>query len=130
MRARARVRSLSALIASDTHPLIVPRVRSYLMSQARFDHNAWRAWAMHWVTRGVAAMETRLASDPATGAFCHGDQVTIADICLASLLAVAKVLKFDLRDIPTLTRILERCEQLDAFQRASPLRQLGAPTQA
>src|ERR1700760_3630651 len=26
---RARVRSLSALVASDTHPLIVPRVRTY-----------------------------------------------------------------------------------------------------
>jgi maleylacetoacetate isomerase len=127
LRARARVRSLAALIVSDTHPLIVPRVRRYLMSQAKFDHSAWRAWANHWVTRGVAATETRLARDPETGAFCHGDEVTVADICLASLVTVARAIKFELGDVPIVTRIVERCEQMDAFQRASPLRQPGAP---
>jgi maleylacetoacetate isomerase/maleylpyruvate isomerase len=125
--ARARVRSLAALIASDTHPLIVPRVRTYLSSQAGFDTAAWRAWATHWVVRGAAAMETRLARDPATGIFCHGDQVTIADICLASLVTVAKTIKFELRDVPTITRIVDGCERLEAFQRAHPQRQSGAP---
>src|SRR5580658_6536656 len=105
--ARARVRSLAALIASDTHPLIVPRVRNYLSSHAGFDNAAWRAWATHWVMRGAAAMEMRLARDPATGIFCHGDQVTSADICLASLVIVAKTIKFELRDVPTITRIVD-----------------------
>jgi len=127
LHARARVRSLAALIASDTHPLIVPRVRNYLTSNAGFDHAAWRAWASHWVTRGAAAMEKRLATDPATGAFCHGDQVSFADICLASLIIVARAIKFELTQIPTITRIVARCEQMDAFQRANPLRQAGAP---
>jgi maleylacetoacetate isomerase len=125
--ARARVRSLAALIVSDTHPLIVPRVRTYLMTHAGFDNTAWRAWATHWVTRGVTAMETRLAADPATGRFCHGDQVTMADICLASLITVARALRFELTDIPTVTGIVARCEELDAFARANPVRQLGAP---
>jgi maleylacetoacetate isomerase len=127
LRARARVRSLAALITSDTHPLIVPRVRNYLMTHAGFDQAAWRAWAFHWVTRGVTAMEARLAGDRATGAFCDGDQITIADICVASLMAVAKVLKFELPGIPTITRITDRCETIDAFQRANPRRQVGAP---
>jgi maleylacetoacetate isomerase len=126
LHARARVRSLAALIASDTHPLIVPRVRSYLSSQASFDHVAWRAWATHWVTRGAAAMEKRLAADRATGVFCHGDQVSFADITLASLIVVARAIKFELTQIPTITRIVQRCEQMEAFQRASPLAQAGA----
>ena len=129
LRARARVRSLAALIVSDTHPMIVPRVRHYLMTHAGFDNAAWRAWAINWVRRGVTAMETRLAGDPATGGFCHGDQVTIADICLASLVVVAKGLglQFELSDIPTVTRICARCEEIDAFERANPIRQVGAP---
>jgi len=129
LRDRARVRSLAALIAGDTHPLIVPRVRNYLMTQAGFDADAWRAWAVHWMTRGVSSMETRLAADPATGAFCHGDAVTIADICLASLVAVAKVLRFEVSDYPTVARIVARCEAIEAFERASPMRQSGAPVQ-
>jgi maleylacetoacetate isomerase len=127
LHARARVRSLAALIASDTHPLIVPRVRSYLSSHAGFDHAAWRAWATHWVTRGAAAMEKRLAADPATGDFCHGDRVSFADICLASLIIIARAIKFELKEIPTITRIVGRCEQMEAFQRANPLQQPGAP---
>jgi glutathione S-transferase len=71
-------------------------------------------------------METRLAGDPATGAFCQGDQVTIADICLASLVAVAKVLKFEMADIPTVKRVVARCEKIEAFARANPMRQTGA----
>ncbi|HEY3887354.1 MAG TPA: maleylacetoacetate isomerase [Caulobacteraceae bacterium] len=125
--ARARVRSLAALIVSDTHPLIVPRVRTYLMTHAGFDNTAWRAWATNWVTRGVSTMEARLAADPATGRFCHGDQVTIADICLASLVDVAKALRFELNDIPTVIGIVARCGELEAFARANPKRQVGAP---
>jgi len=127
LHARARVRSLAALIASDTHPLIVPRVRNYLTSNAGFDHAAWRSWATHWVTRGAAAMEKRLAEDPATGVFCHGDQLSFADLCLASLIIVARTIKFELKEIPTITRIVARCEQMEAFQRANPLQQPGAP---
>jgi len=129
LRGRARVRSLAILIAGDTHPLIVPRVRNYLVTQAGFDAAAWRAWAVHWMTRGVSAMETRLADDPATGAFCHGDAVTMADICLASLVAVGKVLRFEVSAYPTVERIIARCEAIEAFELASPVRQLGAPEQ-
>jgi len=127
LRGRARVRSLAALIAGDTHPLIVPRVRRYLMDEAGFDAAAFRAWGLHWISRGVAATETRLAGDPATGEFCHGDQVTMADICLASLVTIARVLRFEPADAPTVARIIHRCDQIEAFALASPARQAGAP---
>jgi maleylacetoacetate isomerase len=106
LHGRARVRSLAALVVSDTHPLIVPRVRSYLTAEASFDDAAFRAWSAHWVTRGLTAMEARLASDPVTGAFCHGDNVTFADICLANLGLAARTLRFDLGQTPTVARII------------------------
>jgi maleylacetoacetate isomerase len=124
---RARVRSLAALIVSDTHPLIVPRVGAYLTAEAGFDEAALREWSAHWVNRGLAAMEARLARDPATGAFCHGDQVTFADICLANLGIAARNLRLDLAHTPTVARIIERCDALEAFANAHPSRQLGAP---
>jgi maleylacetoacetate isomerase/maleylpyruvate isomerase len=125
---RARVRSLCGLIVSDTHPLLTPRVGKYLRETAGLDEAAMRAWRLNWITRCVTAMETRLARDAATGAFCHGDSVTLADICLSSLLAVARTAGFQPTGAPTVTRIVEGCEAMDAFQRASPLRQMGAPT--
>jgi maleylacetoacetate isomerase len=128
LRGRARVRSLAALIASDTHPMIAPRVRKYLLSAAAFDDTARRDWTVHWLIRGLTAMESRLAGDPSTGIFCHGDHVTIADICLASLVVVAKVLEFDAANVPTVNAIVARCEKLQAFARAHPKHQAGAPS--
>ena len=124
---RARVRSLAAMLAADTHPLITPRVKKYLSTQARFDDAAWRAWQIHWFTTGLQALEQRLANEPETGTFCHGNTPTIADICLASILAVTRIFKIDVPDIPTVTRIMGECEKLDAFANAAPLRQVGAP---
>ncbi len=123
---RARVRSLAAMMASDTHPLVVPRVKKYLL-EAGFDDAAWRAWQVNWFTRGLQAMETRLASETATGTFCHGHIPGLADICLASIAAVARVFKIEVADIPTVERIVGSCEELDAFARASPALQVGAP---
>jgi maleylacetoacetate isomerase len=124
---RARVRSLAALMASDTHPLIVPRVKKYLTGPGGFDDAAWRAWQVNWFTRGFQAMEARLSNDPATGAFCHGDTPTLADICLASVTAVAKVFKVEVPDIPTVNRISARCAEIPAFAKAEPMAQVGAP---
>ncbi|HEY1928061.1 MAG TPA: maleylacetoacetate isomerase [Caulobacteraceae bacterium] len=118
-RARARVRSLCAVIVSDTHPLLVPRVRAYLREHG-FDEEAGRAWSSHWMARAAQAIETRLARDSETGAFCHGDEVTLADICLTSLFTLGKAGGFVLRDAPTVERILSRCEATEAFQRATP----------
>jgi maleylacetoacetate isomerase len=124
---RARVRSIAGMLAADTHPLITPRVKKYLTAQAHFDEGAWRAWQSHWFAAGLQAVERRLESDAETGTFCHGDEVTVADICLASIVVVARVFKINVPDIPTINRILFACEKLDAFARADPYRQLGAP---
>ena len=124
---RARVRSLAALLAADTHPLITPRVKKYLTTAGGFDDAAWRAWQIHWFTTGLQALEQRLATDTATGTFCHGGQPGMADICLASILVVMRVFKIEVADIPTVQRVMAACEQLDAFTKADPHRQAGAP---
>ena len=124
---RARVRSLAALLAADTHPLVTPRVKKYLTGTGKFDDAAWRAWQIHWFSTGLQALEQRLSSEAQTGTFCHGNTPTMADICLASIIVVMRVFKIEVAGIPTVLRIMAACEGLDAFAKADPARQVGAP---
>lgn len=125
---RARVRALAAMLASDTHPLITPRVKNYLMTVGGFDDTAWRAWQTQWFGVGLAAVEQRLAGEDTTGLYCHGDQPSVADICLASVVAVMQVFKINVPNTPTIDRIVAQCNTLEAFARAAPGRQPGAPS--
>jgi len=125
---RARVRALAAMLAADTHPLITPRVKKYLTANSGFDDAAWRAWQTHWLTTGLQAVEHRLASEAETGSFCHGDTITMADICLASIIAVLRIFKIEIPEIPTIERVMRSCEADPAFAKAAPLAQPGAPT--
>lgn len=124
---RARVRSIAGMLAADTHPLITPRIKKYLTALPHFDEGAWRAWQIHWFTTGLQAVEQRLTSEAATGSFCHGDNVSMADICLASIIVVTRIFKISVPGIPTVNRIVFACEKLPAFEKADPYRQKGAP---
>ena len=124
---RARVRSLAAMLAADTHPLITPRVKKYLVGTGKFDDADWRAWQIQWFTTGLQAFEQRLASESESGSFCHGDSLTMADICLASIVIVMRVFRIEVAGIPNVLRIVAACEAMDAFAQAAPGRQFGAP---
>jgi maleylacetoacetate isomerase len=127
-RGRARVRALSGIVASDSHPLIVPRIRNFMEHELKLDEPARMTWIRHWVNEGLAALEAHLARDEETVTYCHGEAVTMADICLVSHVVGAGFFKVDTAPYPTVTRIADTCLALDAFARAHPLKQPGAPT--
>jgi maleylacetoacetate isomerase len=104
----------------------VPRVREYLEHELKIDEPTRMAWCRHWHIQALTALETHLKSKE-TGRFCHGDQVTIADICLASQAAGAKFFNVDTAPFPNVVRIATACQEIDAFARAHPLKQPGAP---
>ena len=126
-KARARVRGLAQIIACDTHPLIVPRVREYLAAEYKIDEPGVMKWGQHWHLTSLKALETNLAGSPQTGRFAQGDQLTIADICLCGQAVGAAYFKCDLAPFPTFKRIVEACNKIDAVARAHPLKQPGAP---
>lgn len=125
-KARARARGIAQIVACDSHPLVVPRVREHLAYEYKFDEATVTKWAQHWHRAALTALETIL-QDKATGKFAQGDSVTIADICLASQGAGANFFKVDLAPFPTFKRIVESCNQIEAFAKAHPLKQPGAP---
>ena len=127
LHGRARVRSLAGMLAADTHPLVTPRVKNYLVTTGGFDDAAWRAWQIQWFGAGLTAVEQRLASEGGTGTYCHGEQPTMADICLASVIAVLRIFKITIPKTPTIDRIIATCDEHEAFKKAAPGLQPGAP---
>lgn len=126
-RGRARVRALSLITVADSHPLIVPRVRNHLGATFGLGDEGKLAWVRHWFSAGLDAYESHLSRDNATGTYCHGDTITMADLCLVSHAVGLKVFKGTLEHHPTVSRIVDRCMSDDRFARAQPMRQPGAP---
>jgi len=124
--ARARVRALALEIACEIHPLNNLRVLKYLTGVLNVSEHQKIEWYAHWVHEGLLALETRLASDPHTGQFCHGVTPTLADICLIPQLANARRVSMDLALYPTLLRVEETCNGLTAFADAAPAKQPDA----
>ena len=128
-RGRARVRALAQIVAADTHPLIVPRVREYLEHEYRIDAAGVAKWGHHWHEVSLKALEAELSASRYTGKYAHGDQITLADICLAGNAVGASYFKCDISPYPTFKRVVDACWQNDAFARAHPFKQPGAPAQ-
>jgi len=124
---RARVRGLALIVACDAHPLVVPRIRNYLEHELKLDEPTRLKWIRHWSNEALTALETHLSRDRETGRFCHGDSVTLADICLVTHAVGANLFEIDLAPYPTVSRIVDACLKIDAFARAHPLKQPGAP---
>src|ERR1700680_287913 len=103
-RGRARVRGLAQIVACDSHPLIVPRVREYLEHEFKLDEPTRIKWCQHWHIMALSALDTNLC-DKATGRYCHGDTITLADICLASQTAGEKFFTVDTTSFGNFCRI-------------------------
>jgi glutathione S-transferase len=102
-------------------------VRNHLGATFNLDEAGKVTWVRHWFAAGLDAYEMHLSRDKATGTYCHGDSVTMADLCLVSHAVGYKVFKGELDKHPTVKRIIEKCMADDRFARAQPLRQPGAP---
>ena len=122
---RARVRSLSLLVACEIHPLNNLRVLQYLKRQLGQNEEQINTWYRHWVADGLLKLEADL-SKGGTGKFSHGDTPTMADCCLVPQIFNAKRYNSDLAPYPTVTRVFDECMKLEAFDRAQPSKQPDA----
>jgi maleylpyruvate isomerase len=125
-RSRARVRSLSLLIACEIHPLNNRRVLQHLKRALGQSEEQVNAWYRFWIADGLAKLEAQLARTPGTGRYCHGDAPTMADCCLVPQIFNAQRYQCDTTPYPVAMRVYAECMKLDAFDRAQPARQSDA----
>jgi maleylpyruvate isomerase len=124
--ARAWVRGLALINIADAHPLIVPRIRHYLLDEMGLSQEQLMGWIGHWLGAGLAAMETLLAEHRESGRFCHGDMPTIADIGVVTQVTPAKTFGVDLGPYQRVVRVYDSCMAIPAFADAHPARQPDA----
>lgn len=124
--ARARVRSLAHIIALDIHPVNNLRILQHLEAEYGVVGAGKAQWFRKWASAGMQAIEQRLAAEPETGKFCHGDQVSIADLCLFAQVLNNARFDVDMAPYPTVMRIHENCMAVPALEQAAPANQLDA----
>ncbi len=125
-KARARVRSLSLLVACEIHPLNNARTLAYLRKQMRQTEEQVNSWYRHWIADGLAKLEAQMSHTAGTGKFSHGDAPTMADCCLVPQIFNAQRFNCELAPYPTLMRVYAECMKLEAFDRAQPSKQPDA----
>lgn len=115
---RARVRALSYAVAMEIHPICNLRVGRYVEA-ASAGAITMAGWQKKFIGEGLAAVEGML-NHPATGRFCHGDQVTMADLCLVPQVYNARRWEVDVTSFSRISRIVAELEAIPAIAAAHP----------
>lgn len=136
MAARCRVRDLALLVACDTQPLGSSRafndLKRLLTADAKLVDTAdgepphidvgkifrtKKPWTFLTHKRTMRIYEAM--AEESAGRFSVGDDVSIADVCLMSLVQQSKIFgrRYDkTTGFPTIERIVSACEGIDAFR--------------
>ena len=123
---RAQVRAMALGIACDVHPLHNVSVTNYLSKELKQDDDAVNRWRIHWIAKGLRALEELAKRHSGDGLHCFGRSVTLADVFLLPQLVSARRFECDLGPYPTLCAIGAHLETLPAFAKAAPQAQPDA----
>ncbi|MEX3011520.1 maleylacetoacetate isomerase [Hoeflea sp. TYP-13] len=123
---RARVRSLSYIIAMEIHPVCNLSVVADVMERSGGGDQVRSEWMQKYIRKGLLAFEAKLG-DGKSGAFCHGDNPTMADICLIPQIYNANRWGADISDLSRINAIVANCAAIEAFAAAHPDR-IGPPS--
>ena len=117
--ARAQVRDLVNIVASDTQPVTNLRILNKI-KPAGIDAQAWQH---EFMAAGLEAYERTIAgvgegNTGCVGKYSVGDEVTMADVALCP--AVDGALRFGVDIVgrfPTIWRVYQECLELEGFQK-------------
>jgi len=124
--ARAWCRGFALINIADSHPLIVPRIRHYLLDEMHWSQDQLNAWIGRWIGAGLQAMEALLAEHKESGRFAHGDAPTFADIGLVTQVTPARTFGADLAPYKRVMRVYDTVMAIPAFADAAPAKQPDA----
>ncbi len=115
---RVRVRRISYAIAMEIHPVCN-------LSVAKFGSGnsggtvSMKDWMHAFIPKGLEAVETML-SEPETGLYCHGESISMADLCLVPQIYNARRWEIDVTSFTQISRIMEELEKIDTVVAAHP----------
>ena len=118
---RAEVRSFCNLICCDVHPLNNLRVLKYHGWRLDVPDDERDRWYAHWIHEAFRAIELQL--EDRDGPYTFGQSVTLADLCLMPQVFNARRFKVPLDEYPRLVAVVDRCNELPAFQASAPEKQ-------
>jgi maleylacetoacetate isomerase len=113
---RAQVRALAYAIAMEIAPVCNLSVRNHAASISAGSVMA-DEWVRHFMAPGLAAFEAMLTT---AGSYCHGDRISLADICLVPQIYNARRMGLDLSACPRITAIMAGLEAIPAIAAAHP----------
>jgi maleylpyruvate isomerase len=126
--ARAYVRQIAHICASDMQPLSSLRVFNHLSGELSVSQSQKNDWYHKWATQGFDAIETLLDKSPhRKGPYVCGDDITLADICLIPQVYDARRYDVDTSIWPVITAIDHACTRLKVFSDAAPEQQPDTP---
>ncbi|KAJ3613017.1 hypothetical protein NHX12_019273 [Muraenolepis orangiensis] len=115
---RAQVRVICDVIASGIQPL----QNLYVLQKIGADKVEW---AQHFIQRGFQALEPILKET--AGTYCVGDELSMADICIVPQVYNAQRFKVDVGQFPTIDRLNQTLEEIEAFRVSHPSCQPDTP---
>lgn len=121
---RQRVRTLAHAIAMEIHPVCNLRVAKHAVGLG--GSATMEGWMQHFIALGLAGFEGLLAQNGISD-YCHGDGITMADVCLVPQIYNAQRWNVDTSAYPRTMSIARRLEILDPFSAAHPDRVKPAP---
>lgn len=112
---RARVRATARAIAVDIHPICNLGTSRHAVERSNGAITV-EGWIRHFIGPGLAAVEQMIDGSDR----CHGNAVTLADICLVPQLYNADCWGVSLTAMPKIRRVAAALADIPAFVAAHP----------
>jgi maleylacetoacetate isomerase len=122
--ARAKIRRVAAMVATDITPLHSMRVSKAIVSELGQTPDVLPKWTRRWIEEGFGAIEHLVAGED--GPFCFGAVPTMADVFLIPAVHIAKLHVSDWSRYPRIAAIDAAAQAHRAFIAAHPSHQPDA----
>lgn len=126
--ARAYVRQIAQICASDMQPLSSLRVLNHLSGELSITQAQKNEWYQKWTLQGFDAIETLISQSPHyKGPYVCGKELSLADICLIPQVYDARRHDMNISAWPTIAAIDAACAAQEVFETACPENQPDTP---